>query len=238
MPKETAEQKLLKLIETADSADQPGGGDQASPEPEASPEAQQTLASVKSVGVGLPSVSMDGVTALLKGPLSFLRSPSTFGIRELNTVMILLILGLGAYFVSDFSRGVKLSKKEFHFDETVDRKTSSELVLPEIRDLAEYASAVSERNIFHPYEEKVVQKKQDAVTEKNIVIKNKAQNLKLVGVSWFDSAETATAMIEDGKTSITHFLKVGDKIQDVTIQKIFADQVILSYQDETLAIGL
>jgi len=234
MSKETAEQKLLKLIETTDSSEEESAAPSSSAD--AAEAAQQALASVKSVG--FPSVSMDGFASILKNPLSILQSPTTFGIRELNYLMVLLILIFGVYFTSDFSKGMQLSKKEFHFDEEVELATSNELVLPVIRDLAEYATTVSVRNIFHPYEEKIIEVKQEAVTEKNIVIKNKAQNLRLVGVSWFDSTETATAMIEDGKTSITHFLKVGDRIQDVTIKEIYADQVILSYEEETLAIGL
>lgn len=235
MPKETAEQKLLKLIESADSNEAAESIAQAFPSA-ATDAAQQALASVKSVG--LPSVSMDGFASILKSPLTLLQSPSTFGIRELNIVMVLLIIVLGAYFSSDFSRGMSRSKKEFHFDEEVKVATSSEFVLPVIKDLSEYAGTVSARNIFHPYEEKIAEVKKEAVTEKNVIIKNKAQNLRLVGVSWFDSAQSATAMIEDGKTSITHFLKVGDRIQDVTVKEIFADQVILSYEEETLSIGL
>jgi type II secretory pathway component PulC len=106
--------------------------------------------------------------------------------------------------------------------------------------LAEYASVVSERNIFHPFEKKVIEEKAAAeeVVVPNQKIKSKMVDFKIVGISWLDTPQSATVMIEDTKTQITHFLRAGENLQGVQVKTIYADRVILSYEGETLAVNL
>ena len=49
------------------------------------------------------------------------------------------------------------------------------------------------------------------------------KDLKLVGISWLDSAESASAMIENTQSGVTYFLKSGEQINSVTVKQIFAD---------------
>ena len=61
---------------------------------------------------------------------------------------------------------------------------------------------------------------------------------KLVGVAWLDVPESATVMLEDTGKHETHFLKEGDKIEDVKVKTIYTDRVVFSYANEEITIKL
>ncbi len=230
MAKETAEQKLLKVIEVS------GGGDTPAPAPAGeiapsaqSQEAQKTLESVKSVGVSLPP--------FMQGIVTFIQGGHGFGLREINKILPVCIALVTVFFVMDFRKGMEGSKKEIRFAVPKTTAMLSDGILPAFRNVSEYVTVINRRNIFHPLEKKLVEKKANTSSDKQHLVE-KITDLKLVGISWLDSAESATAMIEDDKTSITHFLKVGDSVKGVRIHTIYADSVILSYGQETITMSL
>ena len=61
---------------------------------------------------------------------------------------------------------------------------------------------------------------------------------KMVGIAWLDVPESATVMLEDTATHMTHFLKEGDKVEDVIVKIIYTDRVVFSRANEEITIKL
>lgn len=236
MAKETAEQKLLKIIEATDA--QQGAPAAAGASSSAAGIAQQMAASVKSVNVGFQ------IPAFLNSILSSFNNRSSgsgapsLGLREINH-LLLAVIALGVLFlVFDFSRGVKYADQEIAY--TVKSKSTANLenLIPTVKDIAQYVQVVSRRNIFQPYEKKEEVVEVPKSPEEMRRIHERAKDLKLVGISWLDSAESASALIENKNSGVTYFLRQGETINGVSIKKIFADSVILTADGDDLKLNL
>lgn len=230
MGKETAEQKLLKLIENpsvADAAKMPGQ--------EAAQEIARAVHSRGFLGLTIPPFisSLFGFAKTSPGnPFQF-----SFGLRELNKLLLAAIAVILVFLFLDFLNGMRSLRKKI--DLAVDfntAKTSSNVLLP-VKDLNAYLGLVEERSIFQPFEKKVEPQKPsvDAPPQK---IAAMTEKLRLVGVSWVDSAETASAMIEDTESGVTYFVHQGERIEDLTVKTIYANQVVLTFDGEEIGIGL
>lgn len=222
MGKETAEQKLLKLIESPSSP--------ALVKAPGQDVATQIAAAVRSHGFLGRTI-----------PFSLRPFHFSFGLREVNKLLLVAMAVILVFLLSDFLNGTKSLQKKI--DLTVDfntAKTSSNIILP-AKDLSDYLDVAQERNVFQPVEKKVVKEKEKSAEEspaspKKIV--TLAEKLKLVGVSWVNSAETASAMIEDTESGITYFVHQGENIKGFTVKTIYANQVVLTWGGEEITIGL
>lgn len=241
MAKETAEQKLLKLIEATEAQDKPSG----SPEPtavrvsSASFEAQKTLSSVQSIGLATITLPpfVGQLMQILRNPSMVAQLPQTLSVKELNKVLVVMVLLIGGYFVSDFSKGMKAAQKDINMDgvspvtsESRGPGTIGDLLGQYVKDISEYMALVSYRNIFQPYEKKI--EVVDEVAPEvlpNQQIAEKISQFKLVGISWRETPDSVMVMIEDNQTQVTHFLKSGEEFQGVKVETIYADSVEFSY---------
>ena len=230
MGKETAEQKLLKLIENpspADAAKMPGQ--------EAAKEISQAVHSRGFLGLAIPPAvsSLFGFAKTSPGsPFQF-----SFGLREVNKLLLAAIAVILVFLLWDFLNGMKSLQKKI--DLAVDSnpaKISSNILLP-VKNLNEYLDLAQERSLFQPFEKKAAPEKPslDAPSQKIVAMTEK---LRLVGVSWVDSAQSASAMIEDTESGVTYFVHQGEKIKNLTVKTIYANQVVLTFDGEEIGIGL
>ena len=113
-----------------------------------------------------------------------------------------------------------------------------ENLLPQIKEMTEYVSVVTRRNIFQPFEKKEEEEKAAATPLDIQHIVEKTKDLRLVGVSWLSTPDSASALIENTNSGITYFLRAGDQINKVTVKEIFADSVILTFEGEDLKLSL
>ena len=167
---------------------------------------------------------------------------AAFGIREFNKIFILVLVVVGIFFVRDFIGGMKSSQQKLNFSVVEKVAQSSNIVLPAVKDLTEYLSAIQRRNIFQSFQPKVEETPPQAEAAAPVEVKpqinDMVKDLKLVGVSWLDSSESATAMIEDAKSGATNFYKMGDQVAGVKVETIFADRVILEHEGEKFDLKL
>ncbi len=233
--KETAEQKLLKIIEAQ------GGAASAAPASSpASPEAnvaQQVADSVKSSG--LPSLPpfIQSLGNIFKLGASSKNLAVHFGMREVNYLLLLAVMMVGTVLALNVFSGMRLLKKRVSFSAARGGVNALGNFIPPVIEISQYLDNFRRRNIFKPFEKLEV--KESALTpEASTGLSAKTKDLKLVGVSWLDSAESASVMIEETTSGNTYFLTTGEKIRDVTIKTIYADSVILSYQGEEIALHL
>ncbi len=197
--KETAEQKLLKMIEA--SAGSGGGG----------------------VKVEKKVQKKIDVVAFLK--IS-------------NRVLVGVIFITAIFLFNEVRSGMMLLNKGVHFSgvsQVANQSTSDENFFPKVESLSFYLFGAKRRNLFQPFEPTI--KNVVDVSKKNQRIAQKTANLRLVGVSWLDSVDTASVMIEDVDKKTTYFLQKGEKIEGgITIKTIYADSVKLGYENEEIII--
>lgn len=236
MAKETAEQKLLKIIEAAESPSAAAAKGASAAAPAAS--VQDVAASVKGIGVSAPGLPfIPQLIETVKGILSG-KTPIVFGLKEFNRVLMAAIALFVVVFVNNFLSGVKFSKQDIAVKSDNKSAPLPENFLPEFKDAGEYLTALTRRNIFQPYEKKIVEEEDLAKSEPIKKIIERTKELKLVGISWLDSEDSASALIENTTSGVTYFLRTGEKINSVTVKKIFADAVILTMDDEELEFRL
>jgi hypothetical protein len=197
LKKETAEQKLLKMIEAS-------GGK--------SPALVQNKSSTKQSVIGF--------------------------IKAANKVLVIVVCVAFVFVVNEVFKGKQLLSKS---DNIAAERSSSKVSsgnkpsMPVVPNVEYYLGMTKKRNIFLPYEPSAV-KNVVEVSSGNTRIAQMTQNLRLVGVSWFDTVESASVMIEDVDKKETYFLMRGDKIGDVNIKTIYADSVKLGYDNEEIII--
>lgn len=234
MAKETAEQKLLKIIETTQKQEQTATRPAA-----AEDVVEQMSVSVK--GLGMPNLE---VPAFLKNIINIFKgqpsgtSAAGFGLGEINRILMGIIIFLVLFFVFDFLHGMRYAQEDIKFK--VDEKIASfsEDFLPGFKKVTEYLSVIGRRNIFQPFE--VKEGTADTLIDdlEATAISLKTKDLKLVGISWLNTPESASALIENTTNGVTYFLREGEVINDVKVKEIYADSVILSYQNEEMEIRL
>lgn len=229
--KETAEQKLLRMIEDSGGSPTASDGQVAM----AQNPAQEIAAAVKGTGVSVPPVF--SILSDKLQSLSTMFLGKSFGLKQLNMTLVVFIvvalLALGFFYKSenqnmehaiDFSKNIKAS-------DAVDTVG----VLPQYKPLASFLEVVLTRNIFRPYEKKV--EGLEDVAPGMQLIAAKVKSFKLVGISWLDTPDSASVMVENAE-GVTLFLKENDTVSGVLIKKIFADRVIFAYQDQEMEVRL
>ncbi len=195
--KETAEQKLLKMIEA----------------------------------------SSGGVSSAEKAKAAKKQSLGNW-IKILNRVLIVIFVIACIAVVNELVSGQNfLSKTEnIQVDQKMVKSANNERnMVPTIAGLDYYLDQTKKRNIFQPFKEGQV-KTASNVSPQNQKLADSARNLKLVGISWFDSVESASVMIEDVDKKTTYFLMKGDKIGDIYVKTIYADSVKLGHDNEEIII--
>lgn len=110
----------------------------------------------------------------------------------------------------------------------------------EIKDLSYFADTINKKRLF-----KVKKKKKKPVPVKHqaykkpvqpeITLSDLVRNLTLVGIL---EAGEPQAIIEDRSKSKTYYLKVGDSINGILVDKVLENKVILIYKDETTELFL
>ena len=189
----------------------------------------------------------------VKGPgfSSFLRSffsnepsssvpasvPIVFGLKEINKILQGCVVAVFIFLLVDLLNGIRYFQS--NLDYRVDSRVSNAPAnwLPRTRQLATYLAPIEARNIFQPIEKKAVEAT-TVVPENGTKIVRMTEKMKLVGVSWLDSPETASVMIEDQENGMTYFAHQGEKVKELTVKIIYVDRAVLTYQDEEITIKL
>lgn len=235
MAKETAEQKLLRLIEQ-------GGGFPADSSEHAAPEAQEALSAVQSVGgaLDLPPGALN-IVAFIKRMFSSVQSaPAGFSLRHINIALMAGVLISTVIFIGSIMSGLREADQTVTFHQPDVVAFSAKKLLPVIPGLGRYVSAISFRNIFHPYEKPVEVVQEEASEDIRVParLKEQTENLRLVGISWLDTPESASAMVENTESGITYFLRSGERVNGLTVKTIYAQSVVLEMGGEELELKL
>jgi hypothetical protein len=158
-------------------------------------------------------------------------------LKSLNKILSIGVIISGVYLVYEVYHGIQILNQDIKF--TVDSKASKkvfglETAIPTFQNVSFYLSSISRRNIFQPIDTE--RAKTVDSSDRNSKLAQNIQNLKLVGISWLDTADSASVMIEDTDKKVTYFLQKGEKIGDITVKTIYADSAVLGYGNEEITI--
>ncbi len=210
----TPERELLKLIEAEKKSSSRGG------------EVKKRL---RFSFLG----ALRGRWAFFKEAFSTNRKVFVGDISLINRILMGVAILLGFYVVVNNTLSfLALPRK---IEKTMQVKTrnfkiSSLKELSILKEASYYLDKVKKRDIFAMVIEKPKVKEKE---EKKLIkeVEEKTKDLKLVGIAWSDNPD---AMIEDTKVEKTYFVKQGDIINGVRIERIFRDKVVLTYKGEKI----
>lgn len=194
--KETAEQKLLKMIEASSKGDASVAGKKVS--------------------------QKQGLLVALK----------TF-----NKFLFFGLIASVLFLANEVFVGFQLMGKDVSFGvdtSLVAQARDVERMGPTSQRLSFYLAGINQRNIFIPYEDST--KQAVSLSDDSSKIARATRNMKLVGISWMNTVESASVMIEDVKKGETYFLQAGEKAGDIVVKTIYADSVELGYENEEIII--
>lgn len=158
-------------------------------------------------------------------------------IKTCNKIFIVGVILAALFLANEVKAGLDLMSKQINFSinpSMSNQNSDLKNIIPSIQRLSFYLANINRRNLFQPYEEEVGKEVVEAETDRMIVRKTK--KFKLVGISWLDTIDSASAMIEDKEKATTYFLQKGEKLEDIIVKTIYADSVELGYKDEEIII--
>lgn len=218
------EEKLLRLIKGSKKKVAPREEESAPkiqpsesmPQPDKMPAHRK-----KSEPKGAKSVSISLPLKLLKG----------INTRHLNSILIIALAALLAYFIYDFSYAAYYKGEEPKVsaeDETKAPEVKKEDVIEE-KPYSFYSSSIKDRNIFMP---------QYVETEPVITgptTEEISAGLSLIGIIAGDRPQ---AIIEDKKSGKSHFLYKGGSIGEAKVVDVLDDSVVMEYKGKKFELVL
>lgn len=236
----TPEQRLLKLIESGQTPDPAKDSGKGAPE--------RTVKPGSGAGLGA-GFSMDSLTryfspSYLQGRISYLQENwknllqppkfDEFNVKKINSILKVVIAVLVFFFSISIISELQNFKKDAQAYTGVAQKPMADILVAEPKVFEEsFFDEIARRNIFVPIDKRVGEKK--GKSEFSMKLLEITQQLKLVGISIHPTeAKRTFCMIEDLKKNMTCFLRTGDSISGLKVEKINADNVVLTCQDERI----
>lgn len=176
-----------------------------------------------------PKGMFKGVSAVL-APSQWVRAIHAFSggqpIRRLNEMFLVLILVAGAYFLYDVTAAPKKIQRSMAM--TIIRTDLPEIAgkVAPLAPLEEYLNVVQRRDVFRPAGSAPA-----GPGGTFPVVVSPTEGLRLVGIAFSDESEV---MIDDAPIKKTFFLKKGQKIRNLTVQKITPEAVTLKTESGEL----
>lgn len=159
-------------------------------------------------------------------------------VRAVNRVLMVLFVVAGLLVLNELVGGQNFLSKSQNVQ--IDKKTvktvmSESNTIPSISGVDYYTAKAKKRNIFQPFKEGESKSVVEASGE-NQRMADQVRNLRLVGIAWFETVDSASVMIEDLDKKTTYFLMKGDKMGDIYVKTIYADSVKLGHDNEEIII--
>ncbi len=152
-----------------------------------------------------------------------------FDIGGINKLLVLSIIALAFYFITNTSISIvnlrKISDLDFEIPESTGTKTP--YIVSSLKASSFYVDKIRERDIFQFGGREEAPEEVEASAPPPVSIVEQTESLKLVGISW---SKDPDAMIEDIRIPRTYFVKRGEMIGEVKVEAIFKNKVVLSYE--------
>jgi hypothetical protein len=219
----TPEKRLLELIE----------------EPDSHKKGASASAKKKDLKDLLSPVAFQEKFAGFKGQGEALlkKYQKSFGIKELNRILKVVVGVMALIFAVNFV--VDLAGLNQDFSKSIQVPSSKMFEIEPPKEGATEAAAVENWDLgkmFMPYGKRQ-EEAEKLQKEQSSRLADMTKKLKLTGISYNPvDPKSAFCMIEDVEKSITTFLREGDPVGLLKVQKIYEDRVVLEQGNETIEI--
>ncbi len=152
-----------------------------------------------------------------------------FNTRALNSILIIVFIGLLSYFIYDIYYTTYHKKEPNFFVKNGKMPEVEEEDILDIQPYSFYSSTIEGRNIFMP---------QQVETEAVITgptLEEVSANLSLIGII---AGARPQAIIDDKKSGKSHFLYEGGSIGKAKVKEILEGSVVMEYQGQTFELVL
>lgn len=176
-----------------------------------------------------------------EGFQSFLKQKKfNLNIRTLNGVVTVATVMLVAFFLMNTVYEIKSLNTDALTEQLIVPTSKMIDMMPiEIKEhtTSLLDSAEEERNVFLPFGKRTKETTPQVGTTNSLKLVEMTKDLKLTGISYNpEMPDRAFCMIEDLSKSVTLFLRAGDHVLGMKVQKINPNTVVLEYQEETIEI--
>jgi hypothetical protein len=153
-------------------------------------------------------------------------------LKFIISVLLITAIGLSGYLVVDFVFGGPDISHIYQRPLSARQAEPISITGEEGKSFLSYLAMVQRRNIFSPIIIETAQPDEQKVQQK---IKDEAGKLAgTLRIAGILLGPVPQVMIENKEANETLFLKKGDIINKLTVEDIFQDRVVLSYEGETV----
>lgn len=161
------------------------------------------------------------------------RLKELFNVAKVKKILLALVIVLGVTYIIIVARGiVRLQDIPTFQPSTVEESPDTGRVDLPLQKENFYMQNLAERNIFALREPEEVEEETPEITRRSI--RDRAQNLKLVGISWSEDSENRYVMMEDMNTDLTYYVREGEKFLDFRVKEVAREYVTITSNGEEL----
>ncbi len=225
-PSLTPEKRLLQLIEGG-GRDEPAVKTRSAPKENVFAKFQELL-SPEGIKQFL-DVQKEAWTDAFKNRKDFLN------LKGLNRIAKVFTVGLAIFLVLNMVYEIKVVNSNYVSNLQIPKREVADINLSDKKIFDTNLLKDAEKlNVFVPLSKRE-EKKEDKKDEMSLKLVDMIKQWKLAGISIYpNSPERTFCMIEDLQKNTTTFLKVGDTISGLKIDKINPDSVVLRFNEETI----
>ncbi len=225
-PSLTPEKRLLQLIEG-------GGRDEPAVKTRSSPR-ENIFAKFQEV------LSPEGMKQFLEGQKeawsdAFKNRKDFLNLKGLNKLAKVFTVGLAVFLLLNMVYEIKVVNSNYVSNLQIPKREVADINLSDKKIFDTNLLKDAEKlNVFIPLSKRE-EKKEDKKDEMSLKLVDMIKQWKLAGISIYpNSPERTFCMIEDLQKNTTTFLKVGDTISGLKIDRINPDSVVLRFNEETI----
>lgn len=156
-------------------------------------------------------------------------------LNSVNSIVKLFTVILGIYLLLNVIYEIKVVNTNYVANLQIPQREISDISMSDTRIFdTNLLQEVDKLNVFIPYNKRE-QKEEQKEDKMSLQLVGLIKDWKLAGISIYpDNPKRTFCMVEDLQKSTTTFLKVGDTISGLVVDKINPDSVVLRFNDETI----
>jgi hypothetical protein len=222
-PSLTPEKRLLQLIE-GHSGEQSG---------KSATKKADFLSNLK--GKLSPEGIKEWITETKENLVSMIKRRDFVNLGGVNAAAKVFTILLGIYLLLNVIYEIKVVNGNYVSNLQMPQREMAEIAMSKNKVFdTNLLNEAEKLNIFVPYSKREV-KTEEKKDEMSLKLVSLIKDWKLAGISIYpDHPEQSFCMVEDLQKNTTTFLKVGDTISGLKVDKINSDSVVLRFNEETI----
>jgi len=167
--------------------------------------------------------------------LAFKNRQDFLSLGGINTLAKAVTILLGIYLLFNVIYEVKVVNNNYIASLQIPQREMTDIAMSQNKVFdTNLLNEVEKLNVFIPYSKRDT-KKEEKKDEMSLKLVSLIKDWKLAGISLYpNNVSRSFCMVEDLQKNTTTFLKAGDSISGLKVEKINSDSVVLRFNDETI----